>query len=189
MNKNREWRRILTFAIVLIAIACLGYGAYRVYDGINGSAKAEKAMETLQSVIPGLGVDTDTATGLGRDPLAAISIEGIDIVGVIEIPALNIMAPVADKGVNEAYFASWLDGSPVKGHFVIIGGKDDVFRRISSLQPGDRVIFTDIDGIRYSYSVTTQYHLKKWDAGDNDLLLCYETDNETYFVVGCTAMH
>lgn len=180
-------RRIRNLVIILIVIACLGYGGYRVYEDMYGGTRADEAMKTLQSVIPGLGVDTDVATGLGRDPLAAITIDGIDVVGVIEIPALDIMAPVAGKGIEEEYFASWKDGSPVKGHFEILGGRDDVFRRISSLKPGDRVIFTDIDGIRYSYSVTTQYHLKKWDDGDNDLLVCYATDDKTYFVVGCTS--
>lgn len=181
-------KRILRLIIVLIVIAGFGYGAYRVYEGIKGGTKADDAIETLKSVIPGLGEDTDVATGLGRDPLAAISIDGTDVVGVIEIPAIEIMAPVAGKGIEEEFFASWKDGSPVKGSFEIIGGRDDVFRNISSLQPGDKVVFTDIDGIRYSYTVTTQYHLKKWDDGDNDLLLCYETDDKTFFVVGCTSV-
>ena len=63
-----------------------------------------------------------------------------------------------------------------------------MFRRIAGLSPGDRVTFTDVDGVRYGYEVMTQYHLKKWDEGDNDLLVCYESDDDTYFVVGCSAI-
>ena len=183
---SRGNNRIIKLIIVLVIVACLGYAGYRIYMDRNGGAKAEDTMRTLQTIIPGLGVDTDIQSGLGRDPLAAISIDGVDIVGVIEIPSLDVMAPVTGKDTTEEYFASWLDGSPVQGHFKVLGGRDDVFRKISSLKPGDRVIFTDIDGVRYAYSVTTQYHLKKWDEGDNDLLICYETDSDTYFVVGCT---
>ena len=65
---------------------------------------------------------------------------------------------------------------------------DRIIEYITSrqLKPGDKVAFTDIDGVRYEYEVTTQYHLKKWDQGENELQLCYETtDDDTYFVVGC----
>ena len=168
-------------------IAVLGYAGWRVFSNQQGGSKAKTVMAALEEIIPNLGVETEVSTGIGRDPLAAVSIEGIDIVGVLEVPALNINAPVTGQSDREEFFASWLAGSPVQGHFQVIGNKDDLFRRLAKLKPGDRAFFTDIDGVRYSYEVSTQYHLKKWDEGDNDLLLCYETDNDTYFVVGCKA--
>ena len=185
-RRSKSGNRIVKLLVLVIILAAAGYAGYRIYGGTQGDAKAEGVMSTLEKVIPGLGVDTGVERGMGRDPLAAISVDGMDIVGVIEIPALDIMAPVTDKGVEEPYFAAWLDGSPVQGNFKIIGGRDDIFRKIASLKPGDKVVFTDIDGVRYNYNVTTQYHLKKWDAGDNDMQLCYETDGDTYFVVGCS---
>ena len=156
-------------------------------NGHRGSEKADAVMDVLGGIIPGLDEEDSISTGIGRDPLPAVSIEDIDIVGVLEIPALNIKAPVTSKDQSEAYFASWLDGSPVQGHFKVTGGRDDLFRKLSKLKPGDRVTFTDIDGVRYRYEVRTQYHLKKWDEGENELMLCYETDSDTYFVVGCGA--
>ena len=173
--------------IPILIIGMISYAGYSYYAGHRGERKAQETIETLKTMIPGLGVDSDVVTGLGRDPLAYLSIDGIDIVGVLEIPSLDIMAPVTGQAVDdEEYFAKWLDGSPVKGHFRISGGRDDLFRRLASLKPGDRVVFTDIDGVRYGYEVLTQYHLKRWDEGDNELLLCYETDEDTYFVVGCS---
>lgn len=154
-------------------------------NGHRGSAKAEAVMEVLSEIIPGLDEENGISTGVGRDPLPAVSIEDVDIVGVLEIPALNIKAPVTSKDQSEEYFASWLDGSPVQGHFKVIGGRDDLFRKLSKLKPGDRVTFIDIDGVKYRYEVRTQYHLKRWDEGENELMLCYETDSDTYFVVGC----
>lgn len=185
-GRTKSRNRILRLIIVLAILAMIGYGGYRIFSSVNSGSRAEETMRTLETIIPGLGVESETSGGLGRDPLAAISIDGLDIVGVIEIPALDIMAPVTGKDISEEYFASWLDGSPVQGNFKVIGGRDDIFRSIASLKPGDRVTFTDIDGVRYNYNVTTQYHLKKWDAGENDMQLCYESDGDTYFVVGCT---
>ena len=179
--------RIIRLIIALVVIACLGYGGYWFYSAHQGGSKAEETMKELEVFIPGLGVDTGSQTGAGRDPLASVTIQDMDIVGVIEIPAIDVMAPVTAKEYSEEFFASWLGGSPVSGRFMITGGRDDVFLKLAKLKPGDRVAFTDIDGVRYSYSVLTQYHLKKWDEGTDDLQLCYKTDDDTYFVVGCSA--
>jgi LPXTG-site transpeptidase (sortase) family protein len=110
----------------------------------------------------------------------------VDIVGCLEIPSIDLRAPVTVKGAQQEGFATWLGGSPVKGRFSIIGGRDDVFRKLAKAKPGDRVMFTDIDGVRYVYEVTTQYHLKEWDKGDNDLMICFDSDSQTRFVLGCT---
>ena len=185
MSKKHKGNNLMRLFALLLVIGLIAFAGWELNGERQGSAKASLVMETLERIVPGLGIDTGISTGNGRDPLVAFSIEGIDVVGVLEIPALNIMAPVAAKGYKEEYFASWLDGSPVQGHFMVIGDKNDLFRKIEKLRPGDRVIFTDIEGVRYSYEVTTQYHLKKWDVGDNDMLLCYESDSDTYFVVGC----
>lgn len=189
MNKRGSGKSI-RILIALAVIAAIGLVGWHIYSNYRGSSKADVVMETLEQIVPGLGDESGISTGIGRDPLAAVSIEGLDIVGVLEVPALNIKAPVTSKDFREEQFASWLDGSPVKGHFMVIGGRDDVFRNLSKLKPGDRVAFTDIDGVRYSYEVTTQYHLKKWDVGENEMQLCYETtDGDTYFVVGCKAVN
>ena len=187
MNRKRGRGKAIRMIVALTAVAIVCLAGWWVYSGHRGSSKADVVMKTLSEIVPGLGDDSAASTGAGRDPLAAISIEGLDIVGVLEIPALNINAPVTSKDYSEEYFASWLNGSPVQGHFQVAGGRDDLFRKLAKLKPGDRVAFTDIDGVRYRYEVTTQYHLKKWDVGENEMQLCYETDSNTYFVVGCGA--
>ena len=180
-------KRIVTLLIAAVLIAAAVFCAYSFHEKMQGKEKAARVMSSLQQIIPGLGEDTGIQTGSGRDQLAAVSIEGMDIVGVLEIPTLDICAPVAGKGMGEEFFAGWQSGSPSKGHFMLTGNKGDLFRNISKLEPGEKVYFTDIDGVRYPYHVTTQYHLKKWDQGDNDLLLCSESDEDTYFTVGCSA--
>lgn len=187
MKANKGRKSLIRIVISVLVIGMISFIAYSVYSANRGDRKAKDMIESLKTIIPGLGVESDVVTGLGRDPLASVSMDGIDIVGVVEVPSLDIMAPVMSENQDEIeYFTKWIGGSPVKGHFKIAGGHSDVFRKLSSLKPGDRVIFTDIDGIRYSYEVMTQYHLKKWDEGDNELQLCYESDDDTYFVVGCT---
>lgn len=189
MKAKKGKPSIIRIIISIIIVGMFAFIAYNIFSLNQGGRRAKDVIATLETIIPGLGVESDVATGLGRDPLASVSIDGIDIVGVLEIPSLDVVAPVMSQSQDDIeYFTKWLDGSPVKGHFKISGGRDDVFRKIASLSPGDRVAFTDVDGVRYGYEVMTQYHLKKWDEGDNDLLICYESDNDTYFVVGCSSI-
>ena len=152
----------------------------------QGKTEAEVAIEQMEQIVPGFGQENMYSSGVGRDPLPVLEIQGTDLVGAIEIPSLNLRAPVTNKGVKKKYFARWAGGSPVKGRFRIMGGSGDVFSRLSKGKPGERVIFTDMDGVRYEYTITTQFHLKDWAKADNDLMLCYKTDSDTKFVLGCT---
>ncbi len=185
MKGNAGIKSILKISIVLLIIAALGYSGYTYFHIQQSGKHAAEVLSKMENIIPNLGVDTGMSKGLGRDPLPVISIDQIDIAGCIEVPSINLMAPVTAEGYEEEGFATIAGGSPVKGNFKLTGGRDDVFRKLSKAKPGDTVAFTDVDGIRYNYRVLTQFHLKEWDEADNDLMLCYKTDDNTEFVLGC----
>ena len=177
---------VVKLIAAMLLIVAVGYCGYKFYQIRTGSQHAESVLETMKSVIPNLGVDTGVSTGRGRDPLPELVIDDKSIVGCIEIPAIDVMAPVTAPDYEESGFATAIGGSPVKGNFQVAGSHDDIFTDLSKLKPGDTAAFTDIDGVRYNYRVTTQFHLKDWDEADQDLMLCFRTDNDTMFVVGCT---
>lgn len=183
MTSHKAVKRIT----VLILIAAVGFCGFQLYQTHMGTKHADSVLETMKAVIPDLGVDTGISTGVGRDPLPELVIDDKSIVGVVEIPAIDVMAPVTAPDYEEAGFATATGGSPVKGRFQITGSRDDIFADLAKLEPGDTVAFTDIDGVRYNYRVMTQFHLKDWDEADQDLMLCFRTDNDTIFVVGCTS--
>ena len=185
MKGNAGTKRILKISILLLIIAAIGYGGYTYYQIQQSGKHASEVLNTMKNIIPNLGVDTGVSKGLGRDPLPVISIDQIDIAGCIEVPSIDLMAPVTAEGYEEEGFATIDSGSPVKGNFKLTGGRDDVFRKLSKAKPGDLVAFTDVDGVRYNYRVLTQFHLKEWDEADQDLMLCYRTDEQTQFVLGC----
>ena len=95
------------------------------------------------------------------------------------------MVPVTVKDQGGDGFASVVSGSPVKGKFMLEGDRDTTFVKLAKAQPGAKVVFTDIDGVRYNYTVTTQFHLKDWDEAENDLMVTYRSDDQTRFVLGC----
>ena len=186
---NRQDKKRSRVPLTLFLILVLAVGAWfgmRYWHQYQADKKAADMVEVLRQYVPNIGSDAESSGRDGRDPLAAMSIQEIDIVGCLEIPSLDLIAPVAGKNYYLSGFATWQDGSPVKGRFRLFGNRTDVFRHISRAKPGDHVFFTDVDGVRYAYEVTTQFHLKDWDEADQDMMLCYETDGQTSFVLGCS---
>ncbi len=187
MSREAGGKKKVRWILTIVIAALIVGGGYLFLQMQQSDQKAREVMKVMEDLIPGLTEESSgTSSGVGRDPLAALSIEGIDIVGCLDIPKLNLRVPVTGKELEQPFFATWVSGSPVQGTFRITGGRDDTFRNLSKTKPGDSVTFTDVDGVRYEYEVTTQYHLKEWAEADNDLLLCYPTDDQTDFVVGCT---
>lgn len=182
--KSNSILRTTVIILILAAVAAAAVLGYRTFRISRAHADADKVIERMKTIIPGLGIEDDASSGNGRDPLSVMTIENIDVVGCLEVPSIDLMVPVTARGKTRAGFASYLDGSAVKGRLRITGDRNDVFRKISGLKPGAAAAFTDMDGVRYKYSVLTQFHLKKWDKADYDLMLCYETDKKTRFVVG-----
>ena len=187
MSKHRSGTfKIVIIVIVIAAAIAAAVTGYMLMHRKQASGDAEKVLETMRSLIPGLGVDTEEGSGDGRDPLSVMTVDSIDIVGCLEIPSIDLMAPVTAKTVNKPGFARFLSGSAVKGRLRLSGSRNDVFSNLAKVRPGSKVIFTDVDGVRYIYSVLTQFHLKKWDKAEYDLMLTYKVDDDTRFVVGCT---
>ena len=188
-DKKRHIKKglwIAAIVAVLLVAAGLMRGGYLVKQQRAVKGQAQEVLEAMTTLIPGLGTETEGSGTMGRDPLASLSIHDNDIVGCLEIPSLDLTAPVLAKGSKKAYFVTWKSGSPVKGKLRLQGGHKDIFADLVKAKPGDKVIFTDIDGVRYVYDVTTQYHLKAWAKADNDLILSYTVDENTDFVLGCT---
>ena len=184
---SRSKHRGIKIIAVLLIIAAAAYCGFRWFQQKEATRHAGRVLETMKDIIPDFGVDTGESSGQGKDPLPALVVDGKDIVGCIEIPSIDLIAPVTAADQDEEGFATIVSGSPVKGRLRIRGEKGNVFRQLAKAKPGDKVAFTDIDGVRYNYRVTTQYHLKDWDEGDNDLMLCYRSDEQTSFVLGCTS--
>lgn len=185
-REHKTRKRVILIIIVMIVAVLVFLGYILFFSQKQTNSESEAVVQAMEELVPYFGTDNPDSYGNGRDPLPVMSVNGVDVVGAIEIPSLGLRAPVTDKSVRKKYFARWAGGSPVKGRLRIMGGRNDVFSRITKGEPGEKVIFTDIDGVRYEYTITTQFHLKDWAEADYDLMLCYKVDSDTKFVLGCT---
>jgi len=84
-------------------------------------------------------------------------IDGYSFVGCISIPKLNIELPVASETSKSMLkkFPCRFSGSP-KTSDLVVGAHnyDSHFGNISSLQQGDEIIFTDMEGNVWRYTVS-----------------------------------
>ncbi len=182
-----RYRSVIIAALLLGAVsaAAFWYGSLRIRAA---ESEAEAVLSRMEEAVPELIESPSAAEGAGKggaeggDPLAVMSISGVDVVGCIEVPALGLRVPVTAKGIKKEGFARYVSGSPVRGRLRIFGGRRDAFGEIDKVRPGERAVFTDMEGARYTYGAVTQFHLKKWDRQTYDLMLCYRTDGDTSFV-------
>ena len=139
----------LGIALLVAAIAFMVGWICRV----NGAVKNLSAyVGSIEAVIPEpVGAVPESR----RDnDMATVSIDGIDFVGLLEMPANGSKLPVAsDWGAVTKYPCRF--GGSVYDKTLQIGltsqkGQYDFYREISV---GDSVFFTDLEGNRFGYSV------------------------------------
>ena len=178
--------KFLIIGGVLIFTGMLGVAGFQYYEKSSSEeAVVEMAIayETaIQKVADNDAVIIRPAEIL--DQTAEVSMPYIEVeneacIGVISIPAIDIAVPVNNDCTSAA-----LKKMPcryvgdVQGNSLVIAAHNYQrhFGRISLLQAGDEVVFTDVDGQEYRYEVTGTeilgaYDVEKMVTGDWDLTL------------------
>lgn len=154
---------------VLIALA-LGLVAYNMLDSARAGRSAQDALARLAAPQPQSDMAADTADSLSlteeEQPEYLIAadmempvqtVDGVDYIGVLSIPALELTLPVISQwnysALNKA--PCRYTGTAYKNGFVICAHNYDAhFGRIKQLREGDGVTFTDVDGNEYCYVVS-----------------------------------
>lgn len=162
----RKRGKILILLGLLLMAAALCLSGYNLYDARRASASATRAVAALEAYLPTEG----TATTLpGQSPEAPAdyvlsedmempvqTIDGIDYIGVLRIPALSLELPVISRWSYPSLKIApcRYSGSAYRGDLVVCAHNyASHFGNLSTLQPGDTVTFTDMDGNEFSYCV------------------------------------
>lgn len=85
-----------------------------------------------------------------------VNIDGIDYIGYIEIPSIDMNLPVADKcDLEKLAIAPCRYSGSTKSDDLVIAGHNYVYQfgPINNLTVGDDVYFKDMEGRTYSYKV------------------------------------
>lgn len=142
------------------------------------AGKAEAVQPTAEEIVQEEAAESETQEQPG-DGMTVRMIDQVDYIGIVEIPSLSLKLPV----IND-----WDDaklkiapcryvGSAYDGNMIISGHSyKKHFRYIRNLPVGASVIFTDFEGTRFVYEVTSYEVIGGTDvenmlSGDWDLSL------------------
>lgn len=155
----RKWIGI--FCIIL-GIACIlgavGLVAYNRWEEQNAETTAQDLLRDVQVAIdkprpqPSLPEDREALPA----EMPTAEVDGEDCVGILSVPALELELPVlADWSYARLRKAPCrYYGTCYETDFVIAAHNYKThFGRLSQLQPGDAVIFTDVNGEDHCYEV------------------------------------
>lgn len=158
-KRKQKGRFLIRLGLLLIA-AALCFIIYNLYEEHRAREQSGQALDALQEYIPGSDQNDDTSMPdymLNPDmEMPTQTIDGIDYIGVLEIPSLNLELPVISQWSypNLRIAPCRYSGSAYSGGLVIAAHNyDSHFGRLKTLQTDDEVIFTDIDGNTFTYKV------------------------------------
>lgn len=184
-------------ALILSALSLFGYNRWEERSAELTAVKVLPAlMDTIQD---NAAAPSAPLEELAQDPeldpyqMTEIEMDGYAYIGYLHIPALELELPV---------MSNWSDaqlkiapcrysGSVRSGDLVILAHNYSThFGRIKELSEADGVLFTDMDGITYEYTVAAKDILaptavEEMTAGTYDLVLFTCTVGGTNRVAIC----
>ena len=159
----RKWMGILCLLLgILCLLGAVGFVVYNRWE-------AEEAAQTTQVMLQQLQLTMEEAPPPTPDEpkpreMATVRVDGYESIGVLSVPVLELELPVlTDWSYKKLKKAPCLYyGTCYEPDFVIAAHNYEAhFGRLSQLQPGDSVIFTDVTGAAHSYEVVLLETLPK----------------------------
>ena len=182
-NKKRVNSIVMILGLLLIA-AALGITGYNIWQQHTAGEASDEVLDDVNEAID----EKWQRTPIGETPAYILNpemempietIDGVDYVGKIEIPALELELPVInDWSYPHLRIAPCrYSGSAYMNDLVIIAHNYVThFGRLKNLGPGDQITFTDMDGNEFKYQVIDMEILEPkmvvdMDPSDWDLTL------------------
>lgn len=166
---------VLMVVGLVLVISAFGLTAYNIHDEKQAGDNAEKAAQELRVqteeraqvevpdfVIPAYEIDP-------RVMMPVVEIDGINYVGNISIPSVELDLPVIDEWSypNMKIAPCRYYGSAYLGNMVIAAHNyTQHFRRLGNVNVGDPVKFTDVEGNEFNYTVVDLEQLQPTQTKD-----------------------
>ena len=123
----------------------------------SSEKQSQYYVSTLRALIP----DPQNAVLEERrdNTMSVLSVDGIDFVGLIELPRYESVLPVCDDWGRSSKYPCRFSGSIYDGSMQIGAttqkGQYDFYRELSV---GDTLIYTDVEGNRYTFLIISLHY-------------------------------
>ena len=156
--------RRIGITCVLLGFICLfcslGFVVYNYWEEENAAKSTDTLLEDAQSMINEQNATEDEL----QTKMPTVSVDGYDCIGILTIPVLDLELPVLTdwsyaklKKAPCHYYGTYYE----KDFVIAAHNYESHFGRLSQLQAGDIVIFTDVNGADHCYEVVLLETLPK----------------------------
>ena len=158
----RKWIGVIcVFLGVLCILSAIGFVAYNRWEDMNAKDVAQDFLEDVQSII---NEEQSEHPLLNDTKMTTVEVDGYDCIGILSVPVLDLELPVLTdwsyaklKKAPCHYYGSYYE----KDFVIAAHNYKSHFGRLSKLQAGDIVVFTDINNIEHYYEVVLLETLPK----------------------------
>lgn len=158
----RKWIGVnCVFLGVLCILSAIGFVAYNRWEDMNAKDVAQDFLEDVQSII---NEEQSEQPLLNDTKMATVKVDGYDCIGILSVPVLDLELPVLTdwsyaklKKAPCHYYGSYYE----KDFVIAAHNYKSHFGRLSKLQAGDIVVFTDVSGTVHYYEVVILETLPK----------------------------
>jgi sortase A len=152
--KGFSVQKICIFVGVCLLVGAIVILAFWRWNISSSEKQAQYYVSTLQELIP----EPQNAVPEERrdNTMSVLSVDGIDFVGLIELPRYGSVLPVCADWGNPSEYPCRFGGSIYDGTMQIGAttqkGQYDFYRELSV---GDTVSYTDVEGNRYTFTIAS----------------------------------
>ena len=162
MKKSNFIQKMCAIVGGLMLVSALATLLYWQWNISHSQKQAGIYVETLRNLMP---QPQDAIPEERRDnTMSVLSVDGVDFVGIVEFPQYGSVLPVCGNWGRTSQYPCRFSGSIYDGSLQIGAttqqGQYSFYREISV---GDAVVFTDMEGNRYTFQVAAMRYEKHID--------------------------
>ena len=172
MQKGKKFFNIIIGIIVIALVVSIVYAAYYYISKQKTLNEAQEAVDEFKNKVTVVALNDkkedqqpeEPDTDDDNDDDSYVYYRGYEIIGIIEIPKIDLRAPIVDKvtvdSISAAVRILYGPGLNQVGNTVLAAHNyrdGTFFSNNKNLAIGDKIYITDITGTEIRYSITKSY--------------------------------
>ncbi|MCD7778697.1 MAG: sortase [Clostridiales bacterium] len=154
MSKFKKGTLLMAVGLALV-LAALALTGYNIYDGKRAEKKSAEILTLLEDAeVNGISDNKELFEKYPNMSMPTKEVDGLSIIGVIEIPSLDIALPVCkDWSYENLESAPCRYSGSIYSHDCVIAAHNYSrhFAGLKNLEKGSSVVFTDVAGNVFNY--------------------------------------